>query len=171
MRERPVVVFIGPPASGKTRVGKRLARRLGVEFTDSDAVIVAEHGPIPALFAEHGETYFREVERRVVHEALGHAGVVSLGGGAIIDPETRDELRDIPVVGLTISLDAVVARIGNDKRPLVTSPETWNELVQRRKALYASVADLTVDTSDRPAAAIVDEIVEWLHSTRKETRA
>ena len=77
----PPVVLIGPMGAGKTRVGKRVARLLDVGFTDTDKVIVAEHGPIADLFAEHGEPYFRRLERAAVVAALETDHVVSLGGG------------------------------------------------------------------------------------------
>ena len=72
------IVLIGPPAAGKTRIGKRLAKRLGLPFVDTDAVVVAQHGPIPGILAEHGEPYFRELERQAVAEAVAEPGVVSL---------------------------------------------------------------------------------------------
>src|SRR5690606_15424444 len=82
------LVLVGPMAAGKTSVGRRVARRLGVAFVDTDKRIVATHGPIPAIFAEHGEAHFRDLERAAVAEALSEGGVISLGGGAVTQADT-----------------------------------------------------------------------------------
>ncbi|MDO8338165.1 MAG: shikimate kinase, partial [Microcella sp.] len=83
----PVVVLIGPPAAGKSRVGKRVARILDLPVIDTDKVIAAEHGPIPEIFAAHGEPHFRALERAAVVDALRERAVVSLGGGAVLDAD------------------------------------------------------------------------------------
>jgi shikimate kinase len=155
------IVLIGPPAAGKTRVGKRLAKRLGLPFVDTDAVVVAQHGPIPGIFAEHGEPYFRELERAAVAEAVAEPGVVSLGGGAILNADTRADLAGTRVVLLTVQPEAIARRIANSKRPLVTDIESWKRLVAERAELYASLADYTADTSSRPIETIVEEIARW----------
>ncbi|MDN4615475.1 shikimate kinase [Leifsonia sp. F6_8S_P_1B] len=156
------VVLIGPPAAGKTRVGKRLAKRLHLPFVDTDAVVVAQHGPIPQIFAEHGEAHFRTLERAAVAEALVDPGVVSLGGGAILDPDTRADLADKRVVLVTVEPEAIADRINNAKRPLVTDLESWKRLVAERRPLYESLADYTADTSRRPIETIVEEIAAWV---------
>ncbi|ODA90432.1 shikimate kinase [Leifsonia xyli subsp. xyli] len=161
----PTVVLIGPPAAGKTRVGKRLAKRLGASFIDSDAVIVARHGSIADIFAEHGEPHFRAVERAVVAEAVRRPGVVSLGGGAVIDPATRADLEGKRVVLLTVLPEAIAKRIQNGKRPLVSDLESWKRLVASRQDLYAALADFTADTSSRPMETIVEEIARWVEQT------
>ncbi len=163
MPERDVtVVLIGPPAAGKSRVGRRLAKRLGLPFVDTDAIVVAQHGPIPAIFAEHGEPHFRALERAAVAEAVGEPGVVSLGGGAILDPDTRADLTGKRVVLLTVRPEAIAKRIANSKRPLVTDLESWKRLVAARSELYHSLADYTADTSRRPIDTIVEEIARWV---------
>ena len=168
MPEPTTIVLIGPPAAGKTRLGKRLAKRLGVPFVDSDAVIVARHGVIAEIFAQQGEAYFRECERAVVAEVLRSPGVVSLGGGAVLDPDTRADLAGKRVVRLTVQPEAIAGRIGNGKRPLVTDLEGWKRLVASRQELYDALADYTADTSTRPLEAIVEEIARWLESSREE---
>jgi shikimate kinase len=160
------VVLIGPPAAGKTRIGKRLAVRLGRPFIDTDHEIVAEHGPIPQIFAEHGEPHFRRLERDVVSRALTQHAVVSLGGGAVLDPETQADLAAASVILLTVKPEAVATRIGNAKRPLVSDLESWQALVDSRAELYASLADYTTDTSAKPLDAIVEEIALWVEGTR-----
>jgi shikimate kinase len=161
------IVLIGAPGAGKTRVGKRLGPRLGREFIDTDRVVVAEHGAIAGIFAEHGEAHFRRLERQAVAEALTHDAVVALGGGAVLDADTQADLAGATVILLTVSADAVTARIASGKRPLVTSIETWQTLVDSRAGLYASLADYTTDTSDRTIDAIVEELAQWLESNAK----
>jgi shikimate kinase len=159
------VVLIGAPATGKTQVGKRVAQYLGVDFIDTDAEIVRKHGPIPKIFATHGETYFREREREEVATALTRPAVVSLGGGAVLNPQTRGELATAHVVLLTMTRTAALERIVNNKRPLVTGIESWEKLAASRRDLYESLADYTADTSRRPITTIAREITDWV--TRK----
>jgi shikimate kinase len=156
------VVLIGAPAAGKTRLGKRLAPRLGLELIDTDRLIVAEHGPIVEIFQRHGEPHFRAIERATVAEALTRDAVVSLGGGAVLDADTQRDLAGASVILLTVTAEAVKARIGNGKRPLVTSMEVWQSLVDKRTPLYTSLADFTIDTSTRPLDDIADDIARWV---------
>ena len=112
----PAVVLVGPPGAGKSTVGRLLADRLGVGYRDTDADIEAAAGkPIPDIFIDQGEPHFRELERTAVRDALaGHDGVLSLGGGAIMDAATRALLGGLPVVFLDVGLHAAVQRVGLD---------------------------------------------------------
>ena len=158
----PVMVLVGPMGAGKTRVGKRVARLLGSTFADTDKMIVAEHGPIADLFATQGEPRFRELEREAVHRALSGDGIVSLGGGAVLDADTRAELAALPVVLLTVSARAVEGRLGGGKRPLIRDGVSdWQRIYDDRKHLYEEVADLVVDTSHRPYDTIAEEVAAW----------
>lgn len=158
-------VFIGPSGAGKTRIGKRVARRLEVPFTDTDKLVAREHGPIPEIFATHGEAHFRRLERAAVERALRGDGVVSLGGGAVLDPATREDLARHPVVLLTISPEAVAPRLGDESRPLVRGGvDDWIALNAPRWPMYESCADVTIDTSHRPTDEVVEEVVAWLTS-------
>lgn len=160
---QPAVVLVGPPASGKSRIGKRLAAIRRVEFRDTDRMVSAEHGPIPEIFSRHGEEYFRELERRAVVEALRLPGVVSLGGGAIVRDDTRADLAGHRVAQITISAEAVAPRLNNDKRPLLAGGvEAWVSLVSARASWYAEVADATFDTSHRDADDVAGDIARWL---------
>ncbi|RKR74093.1 shikimate kinase [Frondihabitans australicus] len=164
--DRPIVV-IGPMGAGKTSVGKKLAKRLGRTFVDTDRVIVRHHGPIAALFEEHGEERFREIERDAVADALlDPASVISLGGGAVLHPETRERLRGARVVLLAVTPEAVAARIQGTDRPLLQHDglTAWQEIAERRAPVYASLADFTVDTSHRPLVHVVDDIVRWIET-------
>jgi len=159
----PVVVLIGAPGAGKTRTGKRVARILGLPFIDTDKRIVAEHGPIPALFEQQGEPRFRELEREAVQAALLEHAVVSLGGGAVLDLDTRADLASVPVVQLTTSVEAIAARIGDGRRPLLKDgTAAWEALVAARAPIYDALADLTIDTSRMPIDAVAERVADWV---------
>ncbi|WP_341945390.1 shikimate kinase [Microbacterium sp. LWH11-1.2] len=163
------LVLVGPMAAGKTSVGRRVARRLSVPFIDTDKRIVAAHGPIPTIFAEHGEPHFRELERAAVAAALSEGGVISLGGGAVTDAGTRALLRQHPVVFLTVSADAVADRIRGGSRPLLAGEDPvdrWIRIFEERRDWYDEVASTTFDTSRRPMQRIADEIVAWRREQR-----
>jgi len=164
------IVFIGPMAAGKTKVGKRVARALGVPFTDTDKRVVAGHGPIADLFADHGAEHFRRLERQAVVDALAEAadpgGVVSLGGGAVLDPDTRADLSRCSVVYLTVSASAVADRIGGTKRPLLAGGiEDWQRIFDERRPIYEELASIRFDTSTRPLDAIAADIATWVRGT------
>nr|WP_325210535.1 shikimate kinase [Salinibacterium sp.] len=163
----PIVTFVGAPGSGKTKVGKRVARMLGLPFIDTDKRIVAEHGPIADIFEQHGEPYFRRLERAAVQAALGERAVLSLGGGAIIDADTRADLAPRRVVRLTVSAEAVATRITGGKRPLLgAGVEAWKSLVESRQPFYEAVTTRSWDTSARPIDLIAEEIASWVsHET------
>lgn len=160
--DRPLVVLIGPPAAGKTRIGKRVARALAVPFIDTDRVIAAEHGPIPEIFAQHGETAFRLLEAEAVEAALRQHAVVALGGGAVMTPSVAAALSGHPVVLLTVSAEAAADRLDPETRPLVRDGiGAWVALVEGRMPTYTALASATWDTSSLPLDRIAAEIAEW----------
>ena len=167
MSSRPAVVLIGPPAAGKSRIGKKVAKYLQCEFIDTDSVIVAEHGPIAELFSNRGEEEFRRIEREVVERALTANAVVSLGGGAVMNDATRRLLGTHRVALLTVNAEAAAKRIQGQRRPLLGTggPQerlaAWQGLVEARSAVYESLASRTWDTSVRPITVIAGEIGEW----------
>ncbi|MER6051076.1 shikimate kinase [Streptomyces sp. NPDC001793] len=163
----PVVVLVGPPGAGKSTVGALLAARLGVGYRDTDADIVVTAGkPIAEIFIEDGEGHFRELERAAVRTALdGHRGVLSLGGGAVMDDGTRKLLTGLPVVFLDVELADAVKRVGLDApRPLlaVNPRKQWRELMERRRPLYTEVARAVIATGGRTPEDIADAIVDAL---------
>lgn len=166
------VVLVGPMAAGKTSVGRSLARALGLPFSDSDKSIVATHGPIPAIFEKHGEAHFRALERDAVRELLDTGGVVSLGGGAVVDPVTRARLAEHTVVFLTVSEQAVAARITGSGRPLLAGEDDpvtqWSRIFAERRPWYEEIADITFDTSRTPMQRIAAQIVGWLEEKSRD---
>ena len=161
----PVVVFIGAPASGKSKIAKRVAALLQVPRIDTDKVVVAEHGPIADIFDNAGEATFRAYERAAVKDALQQSAIVSLGGGAVLDPDTQNDLTTVPVVLLTVSDEAVASRISDPKRPLLRDGiEAWKQLVAARMPIYTELAWNTFDTSDGDLDAIAEDIVSWISS-------
>ncbi len=151
--------------AGKTSIGKRVARALRLPFVDTDRAIVQVHGPIPTIFAERGEDHFRTLERAAVVDALATGGVVSLGGGAVLDADTRTALASHRVVYLTVSPETVASRIRDANRPLVAGGDpvgAWERIFAARRPLYEQVADVTFDTSSGPIAHVATAVVDWL---------
>jgi shikimate kinase len=157
------IVLVGPMGAGKSRVGARLAASVGAPFVDTDQRIVERYGPIDEIFADEGEAHFRTIEREVVAEALREEAVVSLGGGAVLDADTRDDLAELPVVWLKVSAEAVAPRLTGGNRPLLAEGglDRWIRIRDERRPLYEQVAGLAIDTSRRSVARIVDQITEW----------
>ena len=163
----PVAVLIGPPGAGKSTVGALLAARLKVAFTDTDAEVEATAGkPVSDIFIEDGEPAFRELERAAVARALADSdGVVALGGGAVLDPETQRLLAGRTVVYLETGFAAAAKRVGlGQARPLlIGNPRaTLKALLDARLPVYESLATITVGTDDREAGQIADEIAARL---------
>lgn len=155
--------------SGKTAVGRHLARVLDYPFHDSDADIEQKTGvDIAYIFEQEGEAGFRERERESIERLTSLDGVVlATGGGAVIDPDNRRILAERgAVVYLLTSVEQQIARTRHGRhRPLLSGvdPEaTLSDLMQRRAALYREIADLTVPTDQRRVQIVADEIWQAL---------
>ncbi|WP_415960124.1 3-dehydroquinate synthase [Streptomyces sp. 021-4] len=163
----PLVVLVGPMGVGKSTVGELLAARLGTTYRDTDADVVAEAGkPIAEIFYDEGEDHFRALERRAVAAALtGHAGVLSLGGGAVLDGATRELLAERPVVYLSMDVEEAVRRVGlGAARPLlaVNPRRQWRELMDARRHLYEEVARTVVATDENTPEEVAQAIIDAL---------
>ena len=169
-RAPPLNVFlVGPMGSGKSAVGRQLAQRLGLAFVDSDEEIEARTGvDIAYIFEREGEAGFRQREAEVIDALTTREGLLlSTGGGAILDPRTRERLRTRGrVVYLQTSVDQQLARTrrSND-RPLLNNEDprgTLERLFQQRAPLYLEVAEIVVDTDGRKVKTVVDHICRQL---------
>ncbi|MEU5330515.1 3-dehydroquinate synthase [Streptomyces parvus] len=163
----PLVVLVGPMGVGKSTVGELLAARLGTTYRDTDADVVAEAGkPIAEIFYDEGEEHFRALERRAVAAAVtGHPGVLSLGGGAVLDGATRELLAGRPVVYLSMDVDEAVRRVGlGAARPLlaVNPRRQWRELMDARRHLYEEVARTVVATDENTPEEVAQAIIDAL---------
>jgi shikimate kinase len=159
-----MIVLVGFMGAGKTTVGKLLAAKLGVPFTDSDQVIEERAGkPIRQIFADNGEPAFRHLEHEVIAGLLaGEDLVLALGGGAVAHPGTRDLLAGVPVVYLRVSYPEAMSRVGGDRtRPMLARPGVA-QLHAARDPLYAGVATLIVDAGARTPDDIVIAILAGL---------
>jgi shikimate kinase len=162
------VVLIGLMGAGKTAVGRRLANRLDLPFIDADSEIeVAAGASISEIFAEHGEAYFRQGERKVIARLLENGPqVLATGGGAYMNPDTR---ANIKAHGLSVWLKADIKvqmkRVGRrDNRPLLAAGDTekvMKRLMEERYPIYAE-ADVTVESRDVPHDVIVGAVIDAL---------
>ncbi|WP_328432758.1 shikimate kinase [Streptomyces sp. NBC_00453] len=152
---------------GKSTVGQLLAGRLGVGYRDTDDDIVAEQGrAIAEIFVDEGEAAFRAIEKAAVHRALAeHEGVLALGGGSILDADTRALLGGQRVVYLSMDVEEAVKRTGlNAARPLlaVNPRKQWRELMEARRSLYKEVATAVVATDGRTPEEVTQVALDAL---------
>ena len=151
------IVLSGMPASGKSTVGKLVAKELDREFLDTDALIVAREGNIRRIFEEKGERYFRDLESAVIREVAPLSGkVISLGGGAILRKENVDALRHN---GAIFFIDRSPENlVPTDDRPLADKKEKFQRLYDKRIDTYLSTADYIID-GDCDPADVADSVI------------
>jgi shikimate kinase len=169
----PVLVLVGPPASGKTTVGTGVAERLGLPFRDTDADVEEVAGTTVAdLFVEQGEPHFRALEEQAVARALAaHPGVLALGGGAVTSAATRELLvahgrAGGVVVWLDVDLPSAAKRVGlsRDRPILGVNPRAMlRQMLETRAPLYGEVATHTVQTGGREPADVIADVAAVLH--------
>jgi shikimate kinase len=176
------LVLVGFSCSGKTTLGRNLARRLRMQFVDSDRYVEEATGrTIPDIFREDGEPAFREVEADAIAAiAAERRQVISTGGGAFVNQRNRDALRDGNlVVHLQVRPETVVDRLRNSRsgrpRPLLESPDPLGrviELMEQRKEAY-SAAHVTIGVDGRSRYELVGELTRrflaWQRSHRATT--
>lgn len=160
------IVFIGPPGSGKSTVGRSMAKRLNRKFIDTDSLIEEKsRKKISEIFVDEGEDFFRNLELEALKEVLLVTDcILSLGGGAPIKEEAQDLITsaDVYVVFLDISLAAAAPRVGfNRDRPLLLgNPRSqWQALNEIRRPIYEKLATLSIKVDDMSVDQIVGEII------------
>ena len=170
---RPIVL-VGLMGAGKTTVGRRLSERLGLAFVDADQEIEKAAGKsVAEIFADHGEAYFRDGERKVIARLLDSGSqVLATGGGAYMNPETRATIRERGIaVWLRADLALLLKRVKKrNDRPLLKSGDpaaVMQKLMDERYPVYAQ-ADITVDSRDTAHSAMVNDVIKALARWQEE---
>jgi len=153
------VVLIGPMGVGKTTIGKKLARKLGIPFIDTDQLIVKTHGSIAEIFANQGESTFRKYEEQALKEALAQIAVVATGGGAVLSGDNQRELEKAIVIYLSTNGQHMKSRLSNGNRPLLENGiSDWKRIYDERKPLYERLCDFEVDCSAASLSKTIADI-------------
>ena len=156
------IILIGAPGAGKSSVGRLLAARLDTTFVDVDTRIEEVVGkPIAEIFADEGEAHFRELEESATLELIQGEGVISLGGGAVLNPRIREALVGHDVVWLEVSISQATRRVGmNTVRPLLLGNVRGRliELLRERTPLYEQVATTRVLTDNKRPSEVAAEL-------------
>ncbi|HSN43789.1 MAG TPA: shikimate kinase [Propionibacteriaceae bacterium] len=160
------LAIVGAPGAGKSTVGRAVAHRLGIPFIDVDHFVATKAGKsVQDIFLNDGEAAFRAMELEATLECLGQPGVVSLGGGAVMNPLIRRALAAHHVVWLQVSAAQATRRVGlNHGRPLLSGNVRSRlvKLLQERTPLYADVASITIDTNGQKPGAVVVMVLRAL---------
>jgi shikimate kinase len=164
------IALVGFMATGKSAVGRNLARKLHRRFVDLDALIEkAEGRKVREIFAEKGESYFRRLEKQTLEQILSEQGqIIATGGGIILDEDNLVLLRQKSLlIGLTASTDVLVGRVArSSNRPLLKGADMRariEELLQQRQSRYAQ-ADVSIDTSGLTINQVVEKILDIIRS-------
>ena len=163
------IFLVGPPACGKTALGRDLAKRLGREFYDSDESIEKRTGlSVDEIFAQEGETRFREYETVAIADLTKKENIVlATGGGAVLSEENRKHLRARgTVIYLQTSVDAQLARIADDQtRPLLKGREqrtALENITRQREKSYTQIADITLNVDNKNLHELGSELIDAL---------
>jgi shikimate kinase len=164
MLQRPIVL-IGPMGVGKTTIGKKLGRRLGLPFVDTDVIVTNAHGDIAEIFEKEGEPAFRNYEEQALREALEVVQVVATGGGAVLSGTNQRMLENAVVIYLSTSGLHMKSRLENGNRPLLKNGiADWKAIYESRKPLYERLATFEIDTSAAGLGKTMDAICETLET-------
>lgn len=178
MSATAAIVLIGPPGAGKSSVGALLAAELGVPFADTDDFVADAAGkPVGDVFVDDGEQAFRDMERLAVASAIeavrSDGGVVALGSGAVLDPDTRGLLAGHVIVYLEADFTAIARRAGMDK-PRVVIPGNprgmLRSMLAERHPVYAELAAITVPTDDMAPEEVAADLAGRLRSLHPPTQ-
>ena len=162
------IIFIGFMGAGKTTIGKKLARRLGIPFVDTDDMIEEQAGQkISDIFATKGEACFREMETETLRQLINRQQrcVIAVGGGLPMQPVNRPLLKELgKVVFLEAGIETLVLRLKNDtKRPMLQGGslrERIGTLMSQRLEVYLETADVRVSTDTQGYSGILQEIIQ-----------
>ena len=172
---RKTIALVGLMGVGKSSIGRRLATALNMTFRDADEEIERAAGrSIPEIFAQFGEPFFRDGERRVIARLLDEPPhVLATGGGAFTDEDTRRTIREKAIsVWLKADLNILAARVGRrDTRPLTSGKDPMAVLQAQAQARYPqfATADIVVETGDTPHGMTVQAVIAALKARLKET--
>lgn len=162
------IVLLGFMGTGKTAVGEELAKKLGLKFVDLDRLIEEEMGmSISDIFFNFGESYFRELEKKIVKRLSSEKNlVIATGGGVVLDDENIENLKQHGfLITLTASVDDIYRRLSGTKdRPLLDVPypeKTIREMLELRRPRY-ELADFMVDTTSRTVEETAEEIIKYI---------
>jgi len=167
-------VLVGLMGSGKSSIGRRLARHLDLPLIDLDDMIVERAGcAIPEIFAAHGEDAFREMETVALRDALGRQAVIATGGGIVMRAENLELLKQHPpVIWLKASPEFLANRIDGDaNRPLIAAGDTLSklqELARVRYPLYEKCADYILPRGDMEKDEALEEILAFVQSWKDD---
>ncbi len=158
--------LIGPMGVGKTTIGKKVAKHLGVEFRDTDKLIIAKHGPISDIFHDYGEDYFRKLETQELLSLADFEGVVATGGGIVLAEENQKFLSERTVIYLSTSGKQMKTRLlSSKKRPLLKNGyKDWVAIYESRKSIYQKVSSLEISIDGKPLSQVADRCVDVYRS-------